>query len=287
MKKLSILAIAIVCSVMNVIAAANHDLIIKTNSEKIEALIQEVSDTEVRYKKVNNPTGPVYIVKTADISTIIFANGEVQVMEQKAATQSQPQTQPQPQPQTRTQEVLAQMQATRTQTGQAAASSSLQAGFFLENQMRKDGNIYYLGKKPMRRNEMLEFMKKNCDQAYQQYLKNRKLERAGWALFGVGAVIAAGGGLMNYGVYQGRRATHPAYTQNTYEVLNNISFAVSGVGGALFVASIPMICVGAVRKNNVHKTYNIWCAEEDKTTSALFEFDITSDANGLGLAMSF
>ena len=43
----------------------------------------------------------------------------------------------------------------------------------------------------------------------------------------------------------------------------------------------------AVRKNNIHKTYNIWCAEEDKTTSSLYEFNLTSGTNGLGIAMTF
>lgn len=43
----------------------------------------------------------------------------------------------------------------------------------------------------------------------------------------------------------------------------------------------------AVRKNNIHKTYNIWCAEEDKATSSLYEFNLTSGTNGLGIAMTF
>lgn len=86
MQKFYILLIALLCSILNVLAA--NDLIIKTNSEKIEALIQEVSETEVRYKKADNPNGPVFIIKSSEISTIIYANGEVQAM-----TSTQPQTQ--------------------------------------------------------------------------------------------------------------------------------------------------------------------------------------------------
>ncbi len=93
MQKFYILIIATLCSVLNVLAA--NDLIIKTNSEKIEALIQEISATEVRYKKADNPTGPTFIVKTADISTIVYANGEVQALNSApaapAATQQQSQ----------------------------------------------------------------------------------------------------------------------------------------------------------------------------------------------------
>ena len=89
MRKFYILIIAILCGVLNALAA--NDLIIKTNSEKIEALIQEVGATEVRYKKADNPNGPVYVVKTADISTIVYANGEVQAFGPIAAPQAQPQ----------------------------------------------------------------------------------------------------------------------------------------------------------------------------------------------------
>lgn len=88
-KRFYILAMVMICSVLNMFAA--NDLIIKTNSEKIEAVIQEVSETEVRYKKADTPNGPVYVLKSADISTIIYANGEVQVMAASAAPQPQAQ----------------------------------------------------------------------------------------------------------------------------------------------------------------------------------------------------
>ena len=62
MKKLLVLAFAVLCAI-SAIAADNVDILIKTNSEKIEAIIQEVSDTEVKYKKASNPNGPTFIIK--------------------------------------------------------------------------------------------------------------------------------------------------------------------------------------------------------------------------------
>ena len=94
MKKIFTLALAILCSTLCMIAAAKCDLIIKTNSEKIEALIQEVSDTEIRYKKANNPTGPMFVIKISEISSIVYANGEVQAIEHKAEPAPQPAPQP-------------------------------------------------------------------------------------------------------------------------------------------------------------------------------------------------
>lgn len=53
-------------------------LLLKKNSERIDAKILEVSDSEVSYKKTDYIDGPTFIVKTSEISSIIYSNGEVQ-----------------------------------------------------------------------------------------------------------------------------------------------------------------------------------------------------------------
>lgn len=67
------------------------DIIITNKSEKVEAKITEVGPTEVRYKKASNPDGPTFVLNASDINTILYANGEVQVMES-----AQPQAQQTP-----------------------------------------------------------------------------------------------------------------------------------------------------------------------------------------------
>ena len=84
MKKIFVLAVSLSLSLA--LVAADFDLIIKTNSEKIEALIQEVSDTEVRYKKATNPNGPTFVLSMTEIATIIYANGEVQAIASSKTT---------------------------------------------------------------------------------------------------------------------------------------------------------------------------------------------------------
>lgn len=100
MKKILVLAFAVLCAI-SALAVDNVDILIKTNSEKIDAIIEEVSDTDVKYKNASNPTGPTYIIKISELATIIYANGDVQAI---APTQSQLVAQPQqqyiqPQPQ--------------------------------------------------------------------------------------------------------------------------------------------------------------------------------------------
>lgn len=73
MKKYFILTIAIVMS----ICAMAQDVIITKDSKKIEAKITEVSKSEIKYKKIDYQNGPIFILSTDDIVTIIYANGEV------------------------------------------------------------------------------------------------------------------------------------------------------------------------------------------------------------------
>lgn len=56
-----------------------QDIIITKQSERIDAKVIEVSETEVKYKKQNNSDGPAFVIKTSKISSIIYANGEVQL----------------------------------------------------------------------------------------------------------------------------------------------------------------------------------------------------------------
>ena len=73
------------------LAAKAQDVIVTKTAERIDAIIEEVSETQIKYKKANNPTGPTFVLGTDKIATIIYSNGSVQTF-----SQSQPQTPPQP-----------------------------------------------------------------------------------------------------------------------------------------------------------------------------------------------
>ena len=63
------------CNAQN---ARKHDLIIKRDSVKIEALIQQVDESIVKYKKRSDPDGPVFSVAKKEIASIIYGNGEIE-----------------------------------------------------------------------------------------------------------------------------------------------------------------------------------------------------------------
>lgn len=55
-----------------------NDLIIKRDSSKIEALILEVEDLVVKYKKYSDQDGPTFSVAKKAIASIVYGNGEIE-----------------------------------------------------------------------------------------------------------------------------------------------------------------------------------------------------------------
>lgn len=73
MKRIILLFLATVC----VFASADaQDLIVKTDSSRVEARVTEITPSEVRYKRYSNPDGPTYVLPAAAIEYIRYANGE-------------------------------------------------------------------------------------------------------------------------------------------------------------------------------------------------------------------
>ena len=73
MKKLIVIACALLASVM----LFAQDIIVTKEAKKIDAKILEVSTSEIRYQELDNLDGPVFVLRTDEIVTIIYANGKV------------------------------------------------------------------------------------------------------------------------------------------------------------------------------------------------------------------
>jgi len=53
-----------------------QDIITKrSNKEEIKVDIIEVSSTDIKYKKVDNPSGPIFVLDNAEIFMIVFKDG--------------------------------------------------------------------------------------------------------------------------------------------------------------------------------------------------------------------
>ena len=85
MKKIFTICICIILATMSLYA---QDIIVTKNAKKIDAKILEVSTSEVRYKELDNLDGPIFILRSDEISSIIYANGKVVLYDQPKEEQT-------------------------------------------------------------------------------------------------------------------------------------------------------------------------------------------------------
>ena len=82
MKNLIIIIVAVVMAGGSMQA---QDTISMRNGEKINAKVMEIGLEQIRYKKFNDLSGPVYVVDKNQVFTINYENGSQDVFEQSAA----------------------------------------------------------------------------------------------------------------------------------------------------------------------------------------------------------
>ena len=55
-----------------------NDVLVLKDGVQLDVILVEVADKQVKYRKVNNPQGPLFVKEIANISSIIYANGEIE-----------------------------------------------------------------------------------------------------------------------------------------------------------------------------------------------------------------
>lgn len=142
------------------------------------------------------------------------------------------------------------------------------------------GNTYYYGSQEvMNKRQMLDwYARHNCQAAYDQFDKGRKLAIAGWACLGIGLAMDVGcivsGALFVYGPNSTKKVSDPAY----------IASMCLGVGAFAFeIACVPTLIVGYHKMHHSVDVYNIAC----KTASIRPYWTLQASSNGIGLAMKF
>ncbi len=77
MKKIVLFVLTVL--IFNVLSA--QDLIIKKNGDEINAKIQELGAREIKYKKMDNPDGPLFSILKSEVFMIKYANGTKDVFD--------------------------------------------------------------------------------------------------------------------------------------------------------------------------------------------------------------
>lgn len=78
-----LISLSFLCLLFSCIGSAQDTIFFKSK-QKLIVIVKEVSPTEVQYKKLEMPDGPMYIVAKKDIEKIIYKNGFADVFKQAA-----------------------------------------------------------------------------------------------------------------------------------------------------------------------------------------------------------
>lgn len=139
-----------------------QDVIVTAKAERIEAVITEVSPTELRYKKFSNPDGPTFVMYVKDVAAVIYKTGEVQVFEKPkpAAPEVAPKaaTKATPAPETIT---VAQLPHISYKKVKVEGKKRPKYRYCTD-----DGRV-------MKESEFYSFLHENCPEAYAQHTKAR------------------------------------------------------------------------------------------------------------------
>jgi len=76
---LKICLVSILFILFTGVLAHGQDIIVKKNGEEIKSKVEQVLDTEIKYRKSDNLTGPLYSVRKAEVFMIKYENGSKDV----------------------------------------------------------------------------------------------------------------------------------------------------------------------------------------------------------------
>ncbi|WP_033370542.1 hypothetical protein [Hymenobacter norwichensis] len=62
------------------LSARAQDVLTKTNGDELNVKVLEITPTEVRYKRTDNPDGPLITVRRSDVFMVRYANGTKEVL---------------------------------------------------------------------------------------------------------------------------------------------------------------------------------------------------------------
>jgi hypothetical protein len=65
----------LLCIMLTVGLAYGQDIITRTDGKRIEAIIQDTSPTQIRFKLFSQPEGPTYLISTLDVLSVVGADG--------------------------------------------------------------------------------------------------------------------------------------------------------------------------------------------------------------------
>jgi hypothetical protein len=85
MKNITFLLFAILTTTV----CFSQDVITKTDGEEVKAKVLEVTQSEIKYKKNDNPNGPTYTILKKEVFMVKYGNGSKDVFNSETETKIQ------------------------------------------------------------------------------------------------------------------------------------------------------------------------------------------------------
>lgn len=73
------LLLFLLLTILGTLSARAQDVLTKQNGEELQVKVLEITPTEVRYRRTDNPDGPLITVRRADVFMIRYASGSKEV----------------------------------------------------------------------------------------------------------------------------------------------------------------------------------------------------------------
>lgn len=199
-----------------------QDVITLKNGDDIQALVQKVGDADIEYKKWDNQTGPVYVIKKSEVFMIKYRNGTKDVFNTVAKPEETQVTKP-----------------VENRVGQPRQLSSSPS----ENLKNEFYGSSYNDR------AMLEFFRRNNFHDYYSRFNAACNQRTtadvlvgiGSGFTGLGLILIASG--------------VSSYNYRTAVNCLIAGYVFIGVGQPLWIASIPVYVVSGVRKRTIKSDF--------------------------------
>ena len=243
-------------------SAFAQDVITLKNAEEIQAIVQEIGEVEIKYKKFENPTGPNYTLKKSEIFTIKYENGSRDVFVNEVADKE-------------TVEI-----ATTTIPATPAPISNLQniqnqAENQLESLSIRRLRIYNSNGVRLSKYEVQNVMK-DVPEALYLYNRGNRQKKTGWIIGLPGALLGIAGGIV---YFSNELSDWPNDDKRdlgtgmlcTGLVMQLPGFIIRSVGEKRIKQSVPAYNKGIRQRN---------------TSDISLNFGVTN-AGGIGLVINF
>lgn len=250
-------------------ASSAQDKIITRDAQTIEGKVVEVNPYDIKYRRADNPDGPMFVLEKSEIATIIYGNGSVEVFNEDEPEQPAEQ------------DVPDRFRYRNEQGNGIKIGDPYDGGCWFDPENPQPFNVlgdeWAYGDRNVDYSTIYQILRREAPDLSRQLISNIRLGRAGVALFSAGTGIACMG--LIFMIADSEYAEELFWT--------GYGMLVSGTILAVPVG-VTMWSVGYKRRDRAVKDYNARIDRMRGYSSVPgHEFKLIQNRYGVGIAFTF